>query len=123
MKKFTLGQNFPVQPPFEWYTFHYLAECPTLTPPAAAAGSLSTTEHYEGITVTLNCNSGYTSVGDSSSTCNSGSWSATLGSCEQGKLYWSSRKRNTVQTVRNLKQIKTRQQKTPLNPRLTEGPK
>ena len=110
MKKFTLGQNLPVQTPFDWYTFHYLAECATLTPPAAAAGSLSTTDHYEGITVTLNCNSGYTSVGDSSSTCNSGSWSATLGSCEQGKLYSSSRKRGS-----NSAEFKTNQNKTTEN--------
>ena len=62
-----------------------ISECPALTVPAPVAGSLSTTDHYEGITVTLTCNSGFTLVGDSSSTCNSGSWSATLGTCEQGK--------------------------------------
>ena len=64
----------------------FFSECPSLTTPAAAAGSLSTTDRYEGITVTLTCNSGYTLVGDSSSTCNSGSWSTTLGTCEQGKV-------------------------------------
>ena len=65
--------------------FVSFSECSALTAPAAAAGSLSTTDHYEGITVTMTCNSNYTLVGDSSTTCNSGSWSATLGNCEQGK--------------------------------------
>ena len=71
----------------------FISECPAITAPAAAAGSLSTTDHHEGITVTLTCNSGYTLVGDSSGTCNSGSWSATVGTCEQGKsnvLLWYS---------------------------------
>ena len=67
-------------------SFYFFSECPALTAPAAAAGSLSTADHYEGITVTLTCNSGYTLVGDSSSTCNSGSWGTALGTCEQGKV-------------------------------------
>ena len=68
-------------------SFFFLLECPTLSAPAAAAGSLSTNDHYEGITVTLTCNSGYTLLGDSSSTCNTGSWSTTLGTCEQGESF------------------------------------
>ena len=65
--------------------WHIVSECPALTVPAAAAGTLSTTDRHEGITVTLTCNSGYTLVGDSSSTCTSGSWDPALGACEQGK--------------------------------------
>ena len=65
----------------------FITECATLTAPAAAAGSLSTNDRYEGITVSLTCNSGYALVGDSSTICNSGSWSTTLGTCQQGNSY------------------------------------
>ena len=62
-----------------------LLECPQAVSPDPTSGLLSTTDHYEGIKVTLNCSSGYTLVGKANTTCNSGIWSPKLGICKQGE--------------------------------------
>ena len=63
----------------------FVSACPALTVPDHSTLSPSDpSEFYEGKTVTMTCDAGYTAVGVEQVTCISGAWNDTYGTCEKG---------------------------------------